>query len=212
MEILGGVFFLITAAYILKDKAKVEEAIAGKNKKINPSQSYHFASHKKHNYFPWIIFVVLYTGVHIELSDSSTTEKITFLADDWETNAIKIYFENQEHFENWVHFILIPIQICIESKPMNFESMWFSFLSHVQRLFVFCDVFFSTSMHSIIISSAMTIRSINRFIFRIFIPFTESQIAESSRQPQQHQYHYADNVTDDLTWETTNDQLLYSNF
>lgn len=52
VEILGGVFFLITAAYILKDKAKVEEAIAGKNKKINPSQSYHFASHKKHNYFP----------------------------------------------------------------------------------------------------------------------------------------------------------------
>lgn len=33
VEILGGVFFLITAAYILKDKAKVEEAIAGKHRR-----------------------------------------------------------------------------------------------------------------------------------------------------------------------------------
>lgn len=30
VEVLGGVFFLLTSAYILRDKSKVEAAIAGK--------------------------------------------------------------------------------------------------------------------------------------------------------------------------------------
>ena len=30
VEVLGGVFFLITAAYILKDKSNVDRAVAGK--------------------------------------------------------------------------------------------------------------------------------------------------------------------------------------
>lgn len=29
VEVLGGVFFLITAAYILKDRANVDRAVAG---------------------------------------------------------------------------------------------------------------------------------------------------------------------------------------
>lgn len=31
VEVLGGVFFLVTAAYILKDRANVDRAVAGKN-------------------------------------------------------------------------------------------------------------------------------------------------------------------------------------
>lgn len=31
VEVLGGVFFLLTSAYILRDKAKVEAAVAGKS-------------------------------------------------------------------------------------------------------------------------------------------------------------------------------------
>lgn len=30
VEVLGGVFFLVTAAYILKDKSNVDRAVAGK--------------------------------------------------------------------------------------------------------------------------------------------------------------------------------------
>lgn len=33
VEVLGGVFFLLTSAYIIRDKSKVEAAIAGKNDK-----------------------------------------------------------------------------------------------------------------------------------------------------------------------------------
>jgi MFS transporter, Spinster family, sphingosine-1-phosphate transporter len=32
VEVLGGIFFLLTAAYILKDRANVDRAVAGENK------------------------------------------------------------------------------------------------------------------------------------------------------------------------------------
>lgn len=32
VEVIGGVFFLVTAMYILRDKAKAEKAVAGKSK------------------------------------------------------------------------------------------------------------------------------------------------------------------------------------
>lgn len=35
VELLGGVFFLMTSAYILRDKSKVEAAVAGKNRRFS---------------------------------------------------------------------------------------------------------------------------------------------------------------------------------
>lgn len=35
IEVLGGIFFLFTSAYIIRDKLKVEQAIAGKLNQMN---------------------------------------------------------------------------------------------------------------------------------------------------------------------------------
>lgn len=98
VEILGGVFFLITAAYILRDKSKVEAAIAGKSNyfqlvdniensfllslrwrspliTINFKETPFKTLWKSH--FIGIFHCIYYTGYQFELSgnDSSVSEK-----------------------------------------------------------------------------------------------------------------------------------------
>lgn len=68
VEVIGGLFFLITAAYILRDKAKAEKAVSGKffsRKLTNYVILVAFAAHMFH--FLWLRMACMLLNIFIRL-------------------------------------------------------------------------------------------------------------------------------------------------
>lgn len=120
VEILGGVFFLLTSAYILRDKSKVEAAIAGKCYAVPSLENISIAS-ISHAFFSFI-FSIHSLHIYPTPGTSSNTPALTKQA---------LIESEVTHLQQIFHFVFGFR--CLKYPITNHSTIRFAFCSNWDR-------------------------------------------------------------------------------